>query len=175
LSHDQRWKARGFKCGYCSLARDSGGTTHLRNHLAGIPGDVVACSNVSRNVRDVMLNLVASGKRKMGTNEHRLYVEKAIMDETYGVARRANIPADEAGQNRMATRESLRDIGFKGCSSEPFNRASGSSPPNCGSSLIPTMFEGVLADTTTKKVLIISSCTSSFYETGEDLPQLKFY
>jgi hypothetical protein len=85
---------------------------------------------VPRNVRNVMLNLVALGKRKKtDTNEHRLYVEKTVMDKTYGVARRANIPANEAGQIRMAIRESLRDIGFKGCSSEPFNRASGSSPP----------------------------------------------
>jgi hypothetical protein len=60
-----------------------------------------------------MLNLVTSGKRKnnIDTNEHHLYVEKAIMDETYGVARRANIPADEAGQIRMTIRESLGDIG----------------------------------------------------------------
>jgi hypothetical protein len=88
----------------------------------------VPCSNVPCNVRDVMLNLVASGRRKkMDTNEHGLYVEKAIMDETYGVTRRANISADEAGQVRMAIKESLRDIGFKGCSSQPFN--SGSSPP----------------------------------------------
>jgi hypothetical protein len=73
-----------------------------------------------------MLNLVALTRRKkMDNNEHRLYVEKAIMDETYGVARRANILADEAGQIRMA----LRDIDFKGCSSQPFNRASGSSLP----------------------------------------------
>jgi hypothetical protein len=100
-SHGQRWKAQGFKCGYCSVARDSGDATHLRNHLAGMPGDVVACSNMPRNIRDVILNLVASGKRKkMDTNEHRLYVEQAIVDETYGVARRANIPADEAGQIR---------------------------------------------------------------------------
>jgi hypothetical protein len=114
-----------------------------------------------------MLNLVASGKRKMDTNEYRLYVEKAIMDETYGVARRANIPADDAGQNRMAIRESLRDIGFKGYSSEPFNRASGSSPPNCRSSLILTMFEGVLADTTTEKVIggtPINSSSSTPYQ-----------
>jgi hypothetical protein len=158
---------------------------------------------VSCNVRDVMLSLVASGKRKkMDTNEHHLYVEKAIMDETYGVARKVNIPADEAGQIRMAIRESLRDIGFKGCTLEPLNRASGSSPPNCHSSLIPTMFEGVLANTTTEKVIggaPINSGSSTpcqqwfilsisadmwfklsavilvhFYETGEDLPQLKF-
>jgi hypothetical protein len=90
----------------------------------------VACSNVPHNVRDVILNLVASARRKkMDNNEHRLYVEKAIMDEAYGVARRANIPTDEARQIRMTIRESLRDIDFKGCSSQSFNRASGSSPP----------------------------------------------
>jgi hypothetical protein len=98
--------------------------------MARILGDMLACSNVPCNVRDVMLNLVASGKsKKMDINEHRLYVEKGIMDETHGMARRANITADEVGQIRMAIRESLRDIGFKGCSSEPFNRASGSSAP----------------------------------------------
>ncbi|TVT97873.1 hypothetical protein EJB05_56852, partial [Eragrostis curvula] len=79
-THGERLKAQGFKCSYCPVARDSG-------------GDVVACSNVPHTVRDIMLNLVASGKRKkMDSREHRLYVEKAIMDETYGAARRANIP-----------------------------------------------------------------------------------
>lgn len=89
----------------------------------------MSCKNVPHNVRDVMLDVVAAGRRKkLDTNENRLYIEKAIMDETYGAARRANIPADEEGQIRMALRESLRDIGLHGSGSPPFNRASRSSP-----------------------------------------------
>lgn len=37
-SHGEKWKNNGFKCGYCLLARDSGGATRLRNHLAGVAG-----------------------------------------------------------------------------------------------------------------------------------------
>lgn len=76
------------------IARDSGGATQLRNDLAGVPRDVVP-----PYVREVVLNLVASGRqKKLTVNENRRYVEKAIMDEPYATARRANIPSDEVGQ-----------------------------------------------------------------------------
>lgn len=67
------WKANGFKCGYCPVARDGGGATCLRNRFAGIQVDVVSCKNVPRNVRDVMLDVVVVGRRKkLDTNENRL-------------------------------------------------------------------------------------------------------
>ena len=111
-SHGEKWKNNGFKCGYCLLARDSGGATRFRNHLAGVAGDVVSCNKVPRFVREIMLaEQVKVKKNRMDIKEHRLFVQKALMEEAYGEARRDNIPSDEDGQLRWALRESLRDIG----------------------------------------------------------------
>jgi len=89
------------------LARDSGGATRLRNHLAEVAGDVVSCNKVPRFVREIMLAEQVKGKlNKMDIKEHRLFVQKALMEEAYGEARRDNIPSDEDGQLRWALRES---------------------------------------------------------------------
>ena len=94
------------------LARDSGGATRLRNHLAEVAGDVVSCNKVPRFVREIMLAEQVKGKKnRMDIKEHHLFVQKALMEEAYGEARRDNIPSDEDGQLRWALRESLRDIG----------------------------------------------------------------
>ena len=61
-----------------------------------------------------MLAEQVKGKlNKMDIKEHRLFVQKALMEEAYGEARRDNIPSDEDGQLRRALRESLRDIGWR--------------------------------------------------------------
>ena len=84
----------------------------MRNHLAEVAGDVVSCNKVPRFVREIMLAEQVKGKlNKMDIKEHRLFVQKALMEEAYGEARRDNIPSDEDGQLRWALRESLRDIG----------------------------------------------------------------
>ena len=71
-----------------------------------------------------MLAEQVKGKlNKMDIKEHRLFVQKEVMEQTYGEARKSNIPTDEEGQLRWALRESLRDIGGQaivkaiGCSS----------------------------------------------------------
>jgi len=72
---------------------------HLRNHLAGVVGDVVSCQNAPKFVRNIMSGENTRWKKnRMDAKEHRLYVEKAIMEEAYGDARRSNIPHDEDGQ-----------------------------------------------------------------------------
>ena len=84
----------------------------MRNHLAEVAGDVVSCNKVPRFVREIMLAEQVKGKKnRMDIKEHRLFVQKALMEEAYGEARRDNIPSDEVGQLRWALRESLRDIG----------------------------------------------------------------
>ena len=84
----------------------------MRNHLAEVAGDVVSCNKVPRFVREIMLAEQVKGKlNKMDIKEHRLFVQKAVMEQTYGEARKSNIPTDEEGQLRWALRESLRDIG----------------------------------------------------------------
>ncbi|KAL6854412.1 hypothetical protein ACP4OV_019315 [Aristida adscensionis] len=131
-THGQKWKMQGFKCAYYPTSRDSGGVSRLRDHLAGLPGDVKPCQNVPHIVKDAMLQVAASSKqKKMAVEKTRLYVDKAIMQEAYEAARRANIPGDEEGQFRMAIRESLRDIGMLGVgdNSPPFSRVSGNSYP----------------------------------------------
>lgn len=129
-SHGEKWKNNGFKCGYCSIGRESGGKTRFRNHLAGVAGDVVSCENVPRFVREIMLADQVKGKKnRMDVKEHRLFVEKALMNEAYGDARRANIPTDEAGQLEWVLGESLRDTGRTGVNYSPSCVASGSSTP----------------------------------------------
>ncbi|WVZ53635.1 hypothetical protein U9M48_004548 [Paspalum notatum var. saurae] len=124
-SHGEKWKSQGWKCGYCPAARDSGGKTRLRLHLAGLRGDGEPCLNVPHRVREIMLGDHAKGtKKRADAKERRLFVEKAIIEETYRDVRRANIPRDEAGQVEWALRESLRDQNAQ-YSSPPF----GSSPP----------------------------------------------
>jgi hypothetical protein len=74
-----------------------------------------------------MLAEQVKGKlNKMDIKEHRLFVQKAVMEQTYGEARKANIPTDEEGQHRWALRESLRDIGGSAVSYSPSCGASGS-------------------------------------------------
>ena len=129
-SHGDKWKSNGFSCAYCSIKRDSGGVTRLRNHLAGMAGDVVSCENVPKFVRNIMLAESARGrKNRADAKEHRLYVEKAIMEEAYGDARRSNIPRDEDGQLEWALRESMRDTGRSGVSYSPLFGASSRNQP----------------------------------------------
>jgi hypothetical protein len=108
--------------------------TRLRDHLAGVGRDVVSCKNVPKFVRTIMLAESAGGKKnRMDAKEHRLYVEKAIMEEAYGDARRSNIPRDEEGQLEWVLRESMRDTGRSSVTYSPLFRASSSSsPPVCG-------------------------------------------
>ena len=40
-SHGEKWKQTGWSCSYCNARKGSGGVTRLRNHLAGLQGDVV--------------------------------------------------------------------------------------------------------------------------------------
>jgi hypothetical protein len=63
-SHGEKWKKQGFKCSYCGCAKESGGKTRLRCHLAGLSGDVKSCLNVPKRVREVMLNDYARGKKE---------------------------------------------------------------------------------------------------------------
>lgn len=108
-SHGEKWKNNGFKCGYCMVTRESGGATRLRNHLAGVAGDVVSCENVPKFVREIMLQQQVKGKKnRLDIKEHRLYVEKALMEEAYGDAKRANIPTDEDGKLEWVLKESMR-------------------------------------------------------------------
>ena len=73
---------------------------------------MVSCNKVPRFVREIMLAEQVKGKKnRMDIKEHLLFVQKALMEEAYGEARRDNIPSDEDGQLRWALRESLRDIG----------------------------------------------------------------
>jgi predicted secreted Zn-dependent protease len=46
-------------------------------------------------------------KRRADSKEHKLFVDKAIMDLAYSDARREQIPRDEARQMAWALRESL--------------------------------------------------------------------
>ena len=62
-SHGEKWKKQGFKCAYCGCAKESGGKTRLRCHLAGLSGDGKSCLNVPKRVREVMLNDYARGKK----------------------------------------------------------------------------------------------------------------
>lgn len=88
---------------------------------------MVSCNKVPRFVRGIMLAEQVKGKlNKMDIKEHRLFVQKAVMEQTYGEARKANIPTDEEGQHRWALRESLRDIGGSAVSYSPSCGASGS-------------------------------------------------
>ena len=88
---------------------------------------MVSCNKVPRFVREIMLAEQVKGKlNKMDIKEHRLFVQKAVMEQTYGEARNANIPTDEEGQHRWALRESLRDIGGSAVSYSPSCGASGS-------------------------------------------------
>ena len=129
-SHGDKWKSNGFSCAYCSIKRDSGGVTRLRNHLARMAGDVVSCENVPKFVRNIMLAESARGrKNRADAKEHRLYVEKAIMEEAYGDARRSNIPRDEDGQLEWALRESMRDTRRSDVSYSPLFGASSKNQP----------------------------------------------
>ncbi|ONM00171.1 hypothetical protein ZEAMMB73_Zm00001d030105 [Zea mays] len=51
-SHGEKWKKQGFKCAYCGCAKESGGKTRLRCHLAGLSGDGKSCLNVPKRVRE---------------------------------------------------------------------------------------------------------------------------
>lgn len=106
--------------------------TRLREHLAGIQGNVVPCVNVPLNVKDIMLNEALFRKtRKRVTHEHRLFIEKEIALAKRGfrmAVRGANIPLDEAGQIEMAMRESLKDLGLQ---SSPLGRAGSSGAASC--------------------------------------------
>ncbi|ONM00172.1 hypothetical protein ZEAMMB73_Zm00001d030105 [Zea mays] len=78
-SHGEKWKKQGFKCAYCGCAKESGGKTRLRCHLAGLSGDGKSCLNVPKRVREVMLNDYARGKkRRADSKEHKLFVEVAL-------------------------------------------------------------------------------------------------
>jgi hypothetical protein len=58
-----------------------------------------SCLNVPKRVREVMLNDYAKGKkRRADYKEHKLVVDKAIMDLAYIDARREQIPRDEDGK-----------------------------------------------------------------------------
>ena len=86
-------------CSYCIARKESGGATRLKNHLAGLQGDVVPRPNVPRFVRRIMLDKDAQGrKRRADTKEHRLYVQKAIQDEAYEDYKKDNIPRGEQEQ-----------------------------------------------------------------------------
>jgi hypothetical protein len=81
-------------------------------------------------MRNIMLEENARGKKnKMDAKEHRLYVEKAIMEEAYGDDRRSNISRDEDGQLEWALRESMRETKRSGVSYSPLYGASGSNSP----------------------------------------------
>jgi hypothetical protein len=82
-SHGEKWKKQGVKCAYCGCAKESGGKTRLRCHLAGLSGDGKSCLNVPKRVREVMLNDYARWKRRANSEEHKLFVDKAIMDLAY--------------------------------------------------------------------------------------------
>lgn len=132
-SHGDKHKVHGWSCAYCTASRDSGGATRLRCHLAGVGRDVKSCLNVPKFVRKIMLDEDARGrKNRLDAKEHRLYVEKAIMEEAYGDARRSNIPRDEAGQLEWALRESMRDTERSDVSYSPFVASNSSSPPARG-------------------------------------------
>ena len=81
-------------------------------------------------------------KNRADAKEHRLYVEKAIMEEAYGDARRSNIPRDEDGQLEWALRESMRDTGRSGVSYSPLFGASSRNQPvrgeRCNSNTPPS-------------------------------------
>ncbi|AQK70510.1 hypothetical protein ZEAMMB73_Zm00001d016345 [Zea mays] len=47
-SHGEKWKEHGFKCACCGCAKESGGKTRLRCHLAGLSGDGKSCLNVPK-------------------------------------------------------------------------------------------------------------------------------
>jgi hypothetical protein len=63
------------------------------------------------------------GKRRADYKEHKLFVDKTIMDLAYSDARREQIPRDEAGQMAWALRESLLDQRTSG-NSLPVGRSS---------------------------------------------------
>jgi hypothetical protein len=129
-SHGEKYKKNGWICGYCVARKDSGGATRFRDHLAGLRGDGVTCDKVPRHVRELMMRLNASRKKqKMDSKEHRLFVEKAIMEEAYGDYRRANIPNTEAGQIEYALQESLREFRHSRTSSSSTARGSNNTPP----------------------------------------------
>jgi hypothetical protein len=65
----------------------------------------------------------------LDAKEHQLYVEKAILEEAYGDARRSNIPRGEDGQLEWVVRESWRDTWRSGVSYSPLNGVSSCSPP----------------------------------------------
>ncbi|KAK3147022.1 hypothetical protein QOZ80_3BG0277010 [Eleusine coracana subsp. coracana] len=134
-NHGQAYGA-GFKCGYCPVSNKGGGVTRLREHLAGIQGNVQPCMNVPINVKDLMLNeALAQKTRKRVTHEHRLFIEKeiALAKRSFeiGAIRATNIPLDEARQIEMAIRESLMDAGLQGSSSSPLGRAGSSGVASC--------------------------------------------
>lgn len=130
-----RPSAFGVKCDYCIATIKGGGATRLREHLAGLQGNVAACANVPLNVEEIMQNEALFRKtRKRVSHEQRLFIEKEIALAKKGlgtVVRATNIPRDEAGQIEMAIRESLMDVGLQGGSSSPFGRPGSSGAASC--------------------------------------------
>ncbi|CAO2187507.1 unnamed protein product, partial [Urochloa humidicola] len=101
-SHGEPYRVRGFKCYYCQMTIKSGGTTRLREHLAGITQNVVYCKDVPHNVKALMKDQVACqrARKKDYTMDFRHLPERrevlllAIRD-FHKFYTRATIPGEE--------------------------------------------------------------------------------
>ncbi|XP_062232811.1 uncharacterized protein LOC133930133 [Phragmites australis] len=128
----------GFSYNYCPARIKGGGVNRLREHLGGLPGNVVACKNVPLNVKALMTDEVAIWRVRRKRNKNlRLYVEKEVMkaNRDFGTFGRARIPPDEAGQIEMAMRESLREH----ANTSPFGRTGGSGSTSCSANQQSTL------------------------------------
>jgi hypothetical protein len=84
-SHGEPY-GNGFSCNYCISRIKGGGATRLREHLGGLPGNVVACINVPLNVKAIMTDQVAVRRiRRRRNNDLRQYVEREVRESNKGL------------------------------------------------------------------------------------------
>ncbi|KAL5197271.1 hypothetical protein ABZP36_000783 [Zizania latifolia] len=109
-NHGTKLSSQSFKCGYCGFTNKGGGATQLRDHLGRIAGEVRACNKVPSNVQHAMRDArQLARKRKRETRQHKLSLERELMQGLNARDEVIDLPSDEEGQIQMAIRNSLRD------------------------------------------------------------------
>lgn len=130
----------GFKCHYCNKQIKGGGATRFREHLAGVIGNVVICTKVPKEVRELMKSLRLSGKaRRRAKRKQRLRVENEIAQRVVDVLtgndqHYIEIPSDASDENddvQIAMRRSLKDLSMKGAVGISGSSQTGSTMASC--------------------------------------------
>ncbi|KAK8944915.1 hypothetical protein KSP39_PZI007719 [Platanthera zijinensis] len=95
-----------YKCLHCGVIYMGGGINRMKQHLAGIKGNVVACKKVSHDIRNQMQeNLKIISDKKQETQEFldsvNPYGDHVNNERTSSIVKSQNSIVDDKGKRKM--------------------------------------------------------------------------